>query len=89
MRAALARRDIVAVYRLLRRFGMSQRAIAAKTGQSQSEVSDILGQKRRVLSYDLLARIAEGLEIPPGWLGLAYDDETAKLVGADAGPEGD
>ncbi|MBY8854580.1 helix-turn-helix domain-containing protein, partial [Saccharothrix sp. MB29] len=42
MRDALARREISAVYRLLRRHGVSQRQIAALTGQSQSEVSEIL-----------------------------------------------
>ena len=36
MRSALARRDIGAVYRLLQRHGMSQRAIAKRTQQSQS-----------------------------------------------------
>jgi predicted XRE-type DNA-binding protein len=42
MRAALAVRDIGAVYRALREVGISQRQIAALTGQSQSEVSEIL-----------------------------------------------
>ncbi|MGH3625296.1 MAG: transcriptional regulator, partial [Sciscionella sp.] len=42
MRDALAERNISAVYRLLRRHGVSQRHIAARTGQSQSEVSEIL-----------------------------------------------
>src|SRR5690606_25588718 len=34
-----------------------------------------------VVSYDLLARIADGLGIPRGSLGLAYDDATAALLG--------
>jgi transcriptional regulator with XRE-family HTH domain len=58
MRRALAVRDMQGVYRLLQRYGVSQRAIATRTGQSQSEVSDILAG-RKVLSYDLLVRIAE------------------------------
>ncbi|MER2091363.1 MAG: transcriptional regulator, partial [Saccharopolyspora rectivirgula] len=42
MRDALARRDVSEIYRQLRRRGISQRQIAASTGQSQSEVSEIL-----------------------------------------------
>jgi hypothetical protein len=34
MRGALARRDIGAVYRILQKYGVSQRRIAALTGQS-------------------------------------------------------
>jgi transcriptional regulator with XRE-family HTH domain len=72
MRRVLADRDISAVYRLLRRVGMSQRHIAALTGQSQSEVSEIL-RGRQVMAYDVLVRIADGLGIPRGYMGLAYD----------------
>ena len=71
MRAAIGRRDIGAVYKILQKYGVSQRRIAALTGQSQSEISEILG-RRRVHSYDLLVRICEGLGIPRGWMGLAY-----------------
>jgi hypothetical protein len=75
MRAALAARDIGTVFRLVQRFGISQRRIAAWTGQSQSEISEIRGG-RRVLSYEVLARVADGLGIPRGWMGLSYDDST-------------
>ncbi len=85
MRAALAARDISTVYRLLRRVGVSQRQIAAMTGQSQSEVSEIL-KGRQVMAYDVLARIADGLGIPRGHMGLAYDEATATSV---VGPPGD
>jgi transcriptional regulator with XRE-family HTH domain len=80
MRAALAARDIAGVFKLLQRTGVSQRHIAALTGQSQSEISEILAG-RQVVSYDLLIRIADGLGIPRGNLGLAYDDATAALLG--------
>ncbi len=80
MRTALASRDIAMVFRLLQRAGVSQRRIAALTGQSQSEISEILGG-RQVVSYDVLARIADGLSVPRGHLGLAYDEGTAQLVG--------
>src|ERR1700712_2579434 len=81
MKRALADRDISSVYRLLRRVGISQRHIAALTGQSQSEVSEIL-KGRQVMAYDVLARISGGLGIPRGYMGLAYDEATAlKVVG--------
>lgn len=85
MRSALAARDISTVYRLLRRIGVSQRQIAALTGQSQSEVSEIL-KGRQVMAYDVLARISDGLGVPRGFMGLAYDEATATSV---VGPSGD
>lgn len=86
MRTALAARDIAAVFRILQRAGVSQRRIAALTGQSQSEISEILGG-RQVVSYEVLARIADGLGVPRGHLGLAYDESTAQLVGASTAPQ--
>ena len=74
MRGLLAHRNITGVYRLLQRYGVSQRAIAARTGQAQSEVSDIANGRRQVASYDVLVRVAAGLGIPRGWMGLAYDE---------------
>ncbi|MGQ0774327.1 MAG: helix-turn-helix domain-containing protein [Pseudonocardiales bacterium] len=85
MKRALVGRDVSSVYRLLRRVGISQRQIAALTGQSQSEVSEIL-KGRQVMAYDVLARISDGLGIPRGYMGLAYDKATAKSV---AGPPDD
>jgi len=91
MRDALSTRDISGVYRLLRKQGISQRQIAASTGQSQSEVSEIL-KGRQVMAYDVLARIADGLSIPRGYMGLAYDEGTEVRVSAtvdDPGQEED
>ena len=76
MRRFLAARDIGSVYRLLQRLGISQRVIAARTGQAQSEVSEIVAGHRQVVSYDVLERIAAGFGIPRGWMGLAYDDDS-------------
>jgi len=70
---ALAQRDIAGVYRILQKHGVSQRKIAALTDQSQSEVSEIIAGKRQVVSYELLVRIAEGLGVPRGWMGLALN----------------
>lgn len=71
MRAALASRDISTFYRLLAQAGVTQRAIAQATGQSQSEVCEIL-QGRQVMAYDVLVRIAAGLGVPRGVMGLGY-----------------
>lgn len=79
MREALAQRDVSEIFRQLRRHGVSQRQIAASTGQSQSEVSEIL-KGRQVMAYDVLSRIADGLGVPRGYMGLAYDGATAMRV---------
>ncbi|MGH4023845.1 MAG: helix-turn-helix domain-containing protein, partial [Pseudonocardiaceae bacterium] len=73
----LAAHDIGGLYRLLKDAGLTQRDIARLTGQSQSEVSEILGG-RRVLSYAVLERIATGLGLPRGHMGLAYADADGK-----------
>jgi transcriptional regulator with XRE-family HTH domain len=87
MRDALSNRDVSQIYRLLRRRGVSQRQIAALTGQSQSEVSEIL-KGRQVMAYDVLARIADGLSIPRGYMGLAYDEATAvRVATSEADPQ--
>jgi len=75
MRAALTARDIGTVYRHLRRLGISQRHIAQRTGQSQSEVSEIMGRGRQVSNVWVLERIADGLGIPRAWLGVSYGEE--------------
>ncbi len=85
MHRALADRDVSTVYRLLCEAGLSQTQIAKLTGQSQSEVSEIIGG-RRVLSYAVLERIADGLGIPRGHMGLAYADADGNV---DTYPEGD
>jgi transcriptional regulator with XRE-family HTH domain len=83
MRQALAARDVAAIFRLLQQCGVSQRRIAALTGQSQSEISEILGG-RQVMAYDVLARIADGLGIPRGYMGLAYADGTSQPIAETA-----
>jgi transcriptional regulator with XRE-family HTH domain len=87
MRRALARRDITAVYTILTVNGISQRRISALTGQYQSEISEIL-KGRPVKAYDLMARIAEGLGIPRGYLGLALAEDPTYRQG-DAASTGD
>lgn len=75
MRVALAKRDLKAVYERLQRVGVSQRHIARLTGQSASEVYEVLNG-RRVMAHDVLVRIADGLGVPRGYMGLAYDRST-------------
>jgi transcriptional regulator with XRE-family HTH domain/tetratricopeptide (TPR) repeat protein len=82
MRRSLAERDLAGVFRLLRRVGISQRAVAAATGMSPSEVYEVL-HGRKVMAYDVLCRIADGLGVPRGRLGLAYDGDTQALLAAD------
>ncbi|HET9256920.1 MAG TPA: helix-turn-helix transcriptional regulator [Pseudonocardiaceae bacterium] len=74
IRQVLARQDITALYQLLKAAGWSQAKIAEAAGHSQSEVSEIMAG-RRVMGYDVLVRISEGLGIPRGWMGLSYGDE--------------
>ncbi|MGH3885424.1 MAG: helix-turn-helix domain-containing protein [Pseudonocardiaceae bacterium] len=72
VRPVLASRDIGALYRLLGNdAGLTQRQIAAYTGQSQSEVSEIF-KGRRVIAYDVYERIATGLGIPPELMGMSW-----------------
>jgi transcriptional regulator with XRE-family HTH domain len=79
LRAALAGHDIGTVYRALQDLGLSQRQIAALTGQSQSEVFEIL-HGREVTDYRVLVRIAEGLGIPREWMGLSFGAYAGKIV---------
>ena len=76
VRRILTARDIAALYRVLRDAGITQREIARRTEQSQSEVSEIL-KGRRVLAYDVLVRIAAGLGIPRELMGLSYGENGA------------
>nr|WP_042188033.1 hypothetical protein [Kibdelosporangium sp. MJ126-NF4]CEL17613.1 Putative regulatory protein [Kibdelosporangium sp. MJ126-NF4]CTQ91159.1 regulator [Kibdelosporangium sp. MJ126-NF4] len=74
IRAVLAAQDIRALYQHLRKHGVSQRRIAQLTGQHHSDVTDVAGGRRQIQSYDVLVRIATGLGIPRGYMGLAHSD---------------
>ena len=76
VRRILAERDIGGLYRVLRDEGITQRRIAELTGQSQSEVSEIL-KGRRVRDVTVLERIAEGLGIPRELMGISYGKDSA------------
>jgi transcriptional regulator with XRE-family HTH domain/tetratricopeptide (TPR) repeat protein len=83
-RHALAHRDITTLFRILRDAGVSQIRLAHATGQQQSEISEIISG-RQVQSVALLERIADGLGVRRGWMGLAYDPD---LELEPAAPEG-
>jgi transcriptional regulator with XRE-family HTH domain len=84
-RVALAARDVRAVYQLLQRDGVSQREIARRTGQAQSEISEIL-RGRQVRDVTVLERIADGLGVPREYLRLAGG---GRAEGAYPGNEAD
>jgi len=88
MRQALAARDLGTVFRLLQRYGTSQRTIAALTGMSSSEVYEVL-RGRRVMAYEVLCRVADGFGVPRGYLGLAYDNDTASWLDQNVVPATD
>ncbi|MCA1676923.1 MAG: helix-turn-helix transcriptional regulator, partial [Actinobacteria bacterium] len=87
MRKALARWDITALYRALTEdAGLSQRQIADRTGQRQSEVAEILsGRRGPVESHRVLRRIARGLGVAPEVMGLSWWGPD----GTDHRPDGD
>ena len=77
VRRILAERDITGLFRVIKRdAGLTQRTIAELTGMNQSEVSEIL-DGRRVIAYDVLVRIAQGLGVPRERMGLSYDASDA------------
>jgi transcriptional regulator with XRE-family HTH domain len=88
MRQALAARDLGNVFRILQRHGTSQRTIAALTGMSSSEVYEVL-RGRRVMAYEVLCRVADGFRVPRGYLGLAYDNDTASWLDQNVVPATD
>ena len=86
VRPILAERDIAALYRVLKDAGLTQRTIAELTGQSQSEVSEIL-KGRRVRDVTVLERICDGLGIPRELMGLSHGAYRGEVTVANP-PEG-
>jgi transcriptional regulator with XRE-family HTH domain len=86
--AAVFRRDIAAVFRFLCNAGVSQYSVAHATGQRQPEVSEIISSGRQVQSVAVLERIADGLGVPRGWMGLAYAPDRAPTTERKAQTKG-
>jgi hypothetical protein len=76
MRDILRAHDITAVFQFLKTRGFSRAAIAAAAGLSETRVREIIRGRQRVTSYEVLERIATGLHIERGLMGLAYTDPT-------------
>ncbi|MFL6076967.1 MAG: helix-turn-helix domain-containing protein [Mycobacteriales bacterium] len=77
VRQALRDHDIGTVFRFLRTRGWSRAVLAAATGLAETRVRAICQGKQQVSSYEVLERIAAGLQIERGLLGLAYLDSPA------------
>lgn len=84
LHAYLRERDLGAVFRFLRSRGWSRSTIAAATGLSETRVREISIGRQRVTSYEVLERIAHGLSIDRGLLGIAYDDTDSALDGDES-----
>lgn len=65
---------MAAVFRFLRKRGWTRAAIAAATGLSETRVRQVAQGRQQVTSYDVLVRIADGLLLPKGWMGLGQED---------------
>jgi hypothetical protein len=69
---ALRRRNVAAIFSVLTSRGWSCSAIAAATGLSETRVRAIRQGRQVVIAYDVFERIAVGLNIDRGLMGLAY-----------------
>ena len=73
-RSVLQSRDVGALFRLLRRYGVSQGRLAAALGLTQGRVSEIARGQRAVTTLEVFERVADGLGLPDDarmLLGLA------------------
>ncbi len=70
---ACGQRDFARVFHLMRQWDQaSQDRIAAPIeGMTQSRVSRIMTKKDRIATVEVIERVADGLHIPGGFLGLA------------------
>jgi transcriptional regulator with XRE-family HTH domain len=73
VRDALARGDWSVVLRALVDGGLSQTAIAARTGLSQSQVSRLAGGQSKTPGIKAVRALCDGLEIPRKLAGLIED----------------
>lgn len=64
-----------AALRFLRDLGWSRMALSAATGLSETRIRAVIQGKQRIHTYEVLERVATGLSIPRGAMGLAYTDD--------------
>jgi tetratricopeptide (TPR) repeat protein len=81
LRDVLASRDMTTLFRFLRRRGLSRARIAGLTGLSETRVRQIWQGRQQITSYEVLERLAHGLNIPRGYLGLGYADAADPATG--------
>lgn len=77
---SLRRRDITAVFRFLHARGVSYGRIAALVGVSSNRAAEIAKGVRQVTAYEVLERIADGLNIPRPAMGLGRDEDAVVPV---------
>ena len=89
LQRSLREHDFAEAFRIIKTWGgMSQNAIANACGLTPGKVSTIMKGSAQVTSFEVLARIADGLHIPGGMLNLAprpwetRDDRPAAPVDA-------
>ena len=90
MAPKLRQRDVAAIFGVLKKHGWSNTRIAMATGLSTPRISDILTGRHAVQTIHVLERIADGLGIHRGLMGLLYSDtptEFADPVSPPATPE--
>lgn len=75
IRQYVQRRDVAVVFRFLHARGLSYGAIAAAVGLSPNRAAEIARGTRQVTAYDVLERIAVGLQIPRAAMGLGVDHD--------------
>jgi transcriptional regulator with XRE-family HTH domain len=80
MQNLLREHDFAGVFSSLGTRGCSQVVIAACCGITQPQVSAIAGGKRSVISWELISRIADGLDIPRGYVGVAWALDGAEVA---------
>ncbi|MFE4633127.1 helix-turn-helix domain-containing protein [Streptomyces sp. NPDC056773] len=72
LRLALVEHDFAAAFRLIKKYGgLSQNRIASACQLTPGKVSTITSGSQKVVSFDVIARIADGLGIPGHFVGLA------------------
>lgn len=82
----LRRRDVGAVFRFLHARGLSYGAVAAAVGVSPNRAAEIAKGTRQVTAYDVLERVAVGLQIPRAAMGLGVDRDPDRPAAGSAAP---
>ncbi|MEJ3750047.1 helix-turn-helix domain-containing protein [Actinomycetes bacterium KLBMP 9797] len=83
----LRKHDFAAVFQFLKRRGWSRAALAAATGLSETRVRAIGQGRQRIASYEVIERIADGLHIDRGLLGIAFSDAREEQPSTSKAPQ--